>query len=193
MTEKMWEFKLDGVRHKVELKHGYFSSRLSIRVDGKSISIQIPKNQEPFDLGSKHEFQIANHTGAVVIIPHALKYEYDLEVDGISVVTGKSNDMQEIRLRQLTVVGRQAGIFMIVVGLALSWVNWNLVHTKGYYYQEVAFFTPMFILLPLYFILFPKEFAYHYQRKPSARVWMVIIIFLLLGFANNYALGHGLY
>ena len=105
----MWEFRLDGIRHKVELEHSYFSSRLSIRVDAKSISTQIPKNQEPFDLGSKHEFQIANHAGAAVIIPQALKYEYDLEVDGVSGVTGKSNEMQEIRLRQLTVVCRSAG------------------------------------------------------------------------------------
>ncbi len=195
MTKKTWEFRLDGIRHKVEMEHGFLSRKLSIVIDGGSKPIQFPKNQEPFDLGSKNQFQLANHACAIVIIPYAFKYEYDLEVEGISIVTGKSNDMQEIRLRQLKVAGRQAGIFIMLMGLILGCVNWNLVHTKGYFYEEVAYFTPMFIFLPIYFLLFPEEFVNQYQHRHrlSARMWIVIIIFILLGFAHIYVLGHGLY
>jgi hypothetical protein len=195
MTKKMWEFRVDGVRHKVEIEHGYMSRKLSAVIDGGSKPIQFPKNQEPFDLGSKNQFQLANHTCAVVIIPYAFKYEYDLEVDGVSIVTGKSNDMQEIRSRQLKTASRQAGIFILLMGLILGWVNWNLVHTKGYFYEEVAYFTPFFIFLPIYFMLFPKEFVdqYEHKQKLSAKMWIVVIIFMLLGFAHAYLLGHGLY
>lgn len=194
MTKKMWEFRLDRIRHKVELEYAYFSHWVSIRVDESTTPIQFPRNQERLDLGSKYPFQISGHSCAVVMIPDAVKYECDLEVDGVSVTTGQSINMEEIRLRQLKFISLQGGIFMMLIGLALGWINWYLVHTKGYYYVKVAFFTPMFILLPIYLMIFPQDVVDQYYGRLSFKKWVVVLIILfLLGFANNYALSHGLY
>jgi hypothetical protein len=195
MTRKTWEFRLDGVKHKVELEYAMFFSRwVTIRVDESTTPIRYLRNQEPLELATKYPFQVAGHTCAVVMIPDAIKYECDLELDGVSVATGQSINMEEIRLRQRKVIGLQSAKFTLVVGIALGWYNWYLLHTEGHYYPKVAFFTPIFILISICTLIFLQAIVDQYYGKVSFIKWLaIIIIFLLLGFANNYLLGHGLY
>jgi hypothetical protein len=89
MAEKRWEFKLDEIKQVVELEHGYFSGKRSIRIDGRLLPMPPAENQQVVDYGSKRSFEIGSHTCAVIIAPHGLKFEYDLEVDGSSIVTGQ--------------------------------------------------------------------------------------------------------
>ena len=195
MTKKMWEFRLDGVQHKVELEYAIFFSRwVTIRVDDSSTPVQYLRNQDPLELGTKYPLQVAGHSCAVVMIPDAVKYECDLEVDGVSVTTGQTINIEEIRLHQRKVIGLQSAKFTMVIGFALGWYNWHLLHTEGYYYPKVAFFTPMFILISTYTMIFPQNIVAQNYGKVSFIKWLaIIIVFLLLGFANNYALSNGLY
>ncbi len=61
----------------------------------------------------------------MVIIPHGLRFEYDLEVDGASIATGRSTDMDEIQKREFAKSRWSVGIFLILPGLRAGWINWN--------------------------------------------------------------------
>jgi hypothetical protein len=57
----------------------------------------------------------------------------------------------------------------------------------------LALLAPAISLLAVYFIVSPKDFVAQYAGKLSFRTWVVIILAILLGIANNYAFKNGLY
>lgn len=88
MASKQWTISLDDKDHTVELEHGFWSGKRTIRVDGEPL----PKlKSKLFDLGGEYPFNLAGHACAVRIIPRpSWKYKYDLVVDGRSEETGES-------------------------------------------------------------------------------------------------------
>jgi hypothetical protein len=89
MAKKTWELELGEGKHLVELEHGYWSGKRTIRVDDYTIVDSANWQHTLFDTGSVHEFNIGNHPCAVVIRTNGLTFSYDLAVDGYSVTTGQ--------------------------------------------------------------------------------------------------------
>lgn len=195
MTEKRWEFELEGVKHSVELEHSPFSNKRSIRVDGRLLAMP-PESQQPKERGGRHAFRVNGHPCEVVIKYENRKFDYDLIVDGIPNTPEKyalesaevAPVSKETESSRWTVIG-----LFLLIGIGGKWFNWYSAHTKGYYLEELAVICPAVIVVAISFILFPKDFVTQYAKKISVRMWIVVILALLLGFANNYALGHGLY
>ena len=82
MTNKIWEFELEGRMHKVELEHGYWSGKKTIKVDGKVI---INTSWNLFDTGGEYRFKIDDHPSIVRIRVQTLGFSsciYELFIDG---------------------------------------------------------------------------------------------------------------
>jgi hypothetical protein len=86
---------------------------------------------------------------------------------------------------------RAAIIIFLALGIGGNWLNWYWAHALGFYYDELALLTPGLAFLGLYWIFFPKDYVSQFSGI-TVRMWIVIVIAFLLGFANMYALGHGL-
>jgi len=194
MTDKRWEFELGEVGHTVELEHNPFSNKRSIRADGRLLSL-LPESQQPKERSSKHAFRIDGHTCEVVINYKDRKFAYDLILDGVSNTPEKyALEMTEAQTSEQVNGTRWAiiGLFL-VIGIGGNWINWYLAHTQGYYIGELTFIAPAITFLAFYFMLFPKDFIIQYTGKFPLRMWVVIILAILIGIANNYAFEHGLY
>ena len=188
MAEKRWEFKLDEAGHVVELEHNPLTGKRSIRVDGRLLTL-------PNDRGGRYAFRVDGHACEAGILGRGLKFEYDLVVDGVSMVSEQPSpeivqiqNSSEVNGIRWTVL-----ILFLVFGIGGNWFNWNLAHTKGYYHMELAFIAPVFVFLAIYFILFPKDFVAQYAGKFTFRMWAAIALAFLVGFANSYAFKTGLY
>ncbi len=89
MAKKVWTFMLEDGTHTVELAHGYWSGKRTIRVDGKLLQHTAKVGHAVMDFGSDHPFSIGSHRGSVRIQTNGLTYRYDLVLDGRSIVTGR--------------------------------------------------------------------------------------------------------
>lgn len=87
MTKRKCIIVLDGDEYNISLEHGHFSGRRTIYVNDNRIIEQTPHRF--YDKGSKHEFQIQNHTCVILIDIVGVTFQYDLIVDGISITTGE--------------------------------------------------------------------------------------------------------
>jgi hypothetical protein len=185
MTEKRWEFELDGTRHTVELEHSIFSNKRLLRVDGRLL---------PQTEGARHTFRIAEHTCEVVINTTGRKFAYQFLVDGVSNIPEQyEKEMSEAQSsEQMRGMRWFAIIICLLIGIASNWLNWYWAHTQGYYYEELALLAPAIGFLGFYWIFFPKDFVAQYSGI-SIRMWIVIALALLLGLANMYAFSNGLY
>ena len=191
MAEKRWEFELEGVRHTVELEHNIFSNKQSVRVDGRLL----PADAIPQTKGGRHAFRVDGHPCEVVIAPRGRKFDYDFLVGGVSSVPEKyMAEMAEAQSSEHVNSYRWAAVILfLAIGIGGNLINWYLAHAQGYYIELLAFLAPALALLAVYFIFSPKDFVAQYAGKFSLRTWVVIILALLLGLANNYAFSHGLY
>jgi hypothetical protein len=194
MTEKRWEFELDGKKHSVELEHNTFSNKRSIRVDGRLLALS-PEVHQPKERNNKYAFRIEGHTCEIVVDYKDRKFVYNFILDGSSSLPEKySTEMTEALVSDQVKGNRWAisGLFLIL-GAGGNLINWYLAHSKGYYSEELALLMPAIAFIGLYFILFPKDFVSQYAGKFSLRMWVAIILAFVIGFANMYAFNHGLY
>jgi hypothetical protein len=79
-----------------------------------------------------------------------------------------------------------------VIGLGSMFWSWSTTHTSGYFYPELAMLGPAVLVLAIYYAIIPED----PRRLPSpipARLWSALVIALLAGAANWFALSHGLY
>ena len=92
---KIWLFQLEDQVYTVTLDHGLIDSSRLIRLNGVEIE-RIPARLI-IDWGSRHDFKIpapANapdqvHTCTVIIRTTLFSPSYDLEIDGVSIRTGR--------------------------------------------------------------------------------------------------------
>jgi len=198
MTDKRWEFELDGVKHSVDLKHNPFSNKLSIHVDGKLETLS-PKTQQSKERDIKHAFRITSHACEVNIRTYKNGgVEYSFTIDGISDIpeVSASKKVEADNIKQAKQVKNERWIFFgisLTIGISTNLANWYFAHTNGMYNGLMAVFAPIFILLPIYYIIFPNEFSAENTNKFSLRKLILIILALLLCFANLYAFEHGFY
>ncbi len=198
MTDKRWEFELDGVKHSVDLKHNPFSNKLSIYVDGK-LETPSPKTQQSKERDIKHAFRITSHACEIDIRTYKNGgVEYSFTIDGISDIpeVSASKKVEADNIKQAKQVKNERWIFFgisLTIGISTNLANWYFAHTNGMYNGLMAVFAPIFILLPIYYIIFPNEFSAENTNKFSLRKLILIILALLLCFANLYAFEHGFY
>jgi hypothetical protein len=96
--------------------------------------------------------------------------------------------IEEARSKRKSLTGLFLGI-----GLGGMLLNWLFAHALGWFMEELAVLAPAFLFIGLYFLLFPKLFYAHYQGKANLLIILVMLISLIIGFGNYYALNHGLY
>lgn len=193
MAKRTWMLMLDDERHIIELEHGYFSGKRSIRIDGKQLQLPSFESQQLVDTGSRHAFRLSGHNCMLVILTNGLTFNYDLEVDGRSITTGQPTDAslwdleRSLRARRLTTV-----ILFAVIGVGAMWWNWNMAHSRGYYSIGLAFISPQPLVLAVYYAIFRDDPA-ALPRPIPLRMWLVIAFCLLAGAINYFALAKGLY
>lgn len=91
MTSKVWTFDLEDGRHTVELEHNTASGDRMLRLDGQVLEQEKGLDQAAQAwLGSKHPFQINEHSGVAIIGTNGPAFEYSLELDGRPVPEGDS-------------------------------------------------------------------------------------------------------
>jgi hypothetical protein len=193
MTDKRWEFELEGSRHTVELEHNTFTNKRSLRVDGRLLPLDASRQTK--ERGGVHAFRVEGHPCEVTVSPRGAKYDYDFRLDGVSSVPEKyglelaeAQNSDEIKGNRWVAIG-----LFLMIGVGGNWFNWYLAHAKGYYLPELAFLAPAIGFLGIYFIFFPRDFVIQFTRKFPLRMWVALIIAFLLAFANNYAFENGLY
>jgi hypothetical protein len=194
VTERRWEFELDVVRHAIELEHQPRSSKRSIRVDGRLLSLP-SESRQPKERNTTHTIRLEGHTCEVVISYQDRRFAYDLTLDGApNTPEVYSREMTEalgserVRTTRWTAIG-----LFLLVGIGGNWLNWYFAHTKGYFFGLLAALAPAFVFLALYFMVFPKDFVVQYTGKFPLRMWLAIIPAFLIGFANFYTFENGLY
>jgi len=187
MPEKRWEFELDGARHAVELEHNTFSGKQSVRADGRLL-------QSPGGAAGRHAFRIGAHACEVAVAKKGGKYSYDFLIDGVSSTPEQyASEMAEAQTSERMKAMRWWGVIIcLAIGVVGNWFNWYWAHSRGYFYDELALLAPAALVLGLYWLVSPKDFVAQYSGI-SLRMWVVIVIAFLLGFANMYALAHGWY
>jgi hypothetical protein len=194
MTDKRWEFDLDGAKHSVELEHNPFSNKLSVRVDGK-LQILSPEDRQSKARDIKHAFQINGHACEVVIKVYKKGIEYRFAIDGVSdipetyahEIIEAQNNKKEYDSRWVMI-----GVFL-AIGVGGNLINWYFAHTRGFFNGFIALIAPAFTFLAFYFIFFPKDYFLQFAGKFPLRMWVAIILAFLLGFVNLYAFENGLY
>lgn len=93
MSAVRWTVELDGRRHEVLLRHGYFSARRQLAVDGRQILDVRPgpiTAVRLWNTATEHVFDIDGHSCAVRVDPTIdnMTYRKSLIVDGVDVETG---------------------------------------------------------------------------------------------------------
>jgi len=191
MAKSIWEFDLDGTKHKVELTHGNVTGRIDILADGKKIDI--PKSEQPkfLESVSNHNFNISGHSCQILIELNGSRYVYQLLVDGQPILKSANQDRQEQKqsdeLRSMVVAP-----LLVVLGGVAFWYNWNLAYGEGLFSRSLALISPLPIIFALYLLLFPNDVS-KFSSNAVARIVIVILLAVLLGWANFYALSNGLY
>ena len=202
MSDKRWEFELDGVKHSVDLKHNLFSNKLSIYVDGKLETLS-PETQKSKERNIKHAFRIASHACEAGVKTYKNGgVEYSFTIDGNSNIpeVSASKIVEVDNIKQAKQAKYQAKYerwivfgLLLTFGIITNMVNWYFAHTNGMFNGLLVMFAPAFILFAFYYLFFPNEFSIQNANKISFRGWIFIILTLLLCFANLYAFEHGLY
>jgi len=93
VSEKRWLVDLDGTRHEIVLRHGYFSARRQLSVDGREV---LDIRPDPFNAirlwntATEHAFVVAGHACVVRIDPTIdnATYKKFLIVDGRDAESG---------------------------------------------------------------------------------------------------------
>ncbi len=75
---RTWVTRIDGVDHRIELEHGVWNGRRSLRSDGR----EVHEGRKLLDLGEDIHFVVAGHQGLVRIAPNGLGYAYGFAIDG---------------------------------------------------------------------------------------------------------------
>lgn len=79
MPTRTWQLSLDGKPYQIILKHGAFSGKREIWVNGESVM----KARITIDGGSEHHFTVGTHPAEIGIVANLTwKYEFYLLVDG---------------------------------------------------------------------------------------------------------------
>src|SRR5437016_1322048 len=78
MATKSWVLDLDDGSHTVELDHGPFSGKRTIRVDGRVVH----ESTNFLDFGSKHSFEVGGQTFSVQIRAGGFGFRYELLKSG---------------------------------------------------------------------------------------------------------------
>ena len=191
MAKSIWEFDLDGNKHKVELSHGNVTGRIDILADGKKIDI--PKSEQPkfLESVSKHNFNISEHSCKILIELNGSRYVYKLLVDGQPIIKSADQDRREQEqsneLRSMVVAP-----LLVVLGGVAFWYNWNLAHGEGLFSRSLALLSPLPIIFALHLLLFPNDVS-KFSSNAVIRIVVAILLAVLLGWVNYYALSNGLY
>jgi hypothetical protein len=195
MANKIWRITLEDRVHTIELKHGYFTGKRLIRIDGKQIKLPPHERRKRYDTGSTHSFAISNHQGIIVIRPTLLKFEYELIVDGISIDTGLPVTIKDqlhltpeaVKTRRIAVVAT-----CTLLGFLAMWLNWLAAHSYGFYHPLLAMLGPAALVIAGYYILVPED-PWEIPKPFPLRLVLVIILAMLLGIINWLATEQGLY
>jgi hypothetical protein len=78
MAQRTWEVDVQGIHHTVNLKHGYWSGRREIFLDGQPLV----KDRHLIDKGSQHPFSIDGRSCELGITTNGITYDYYLLLDG---------------------------------------------------------------------------------------------------------------
>jgi hypothetical protein len=95
LSVKRWTVELDGRRHEVVVKHGYFNARRQIFLDERQILDERPgplRAVRLWNTATEHAFSIAGHACAVRIDPTIdnMTYKKFLIVDGRDSESGRA-------------------------------------------------------------------------------------------------------
>ena len=195
MANRIWRLNLEDGLHTIELKHGYFSGKRSIRVDKKQVRLPQGERRKRYDTGSTYSFAISGHQCMIVIRSTILNFEYELIVDGVSIDTGlpvtdehpTHSTPGAIRTRRITVVATTS-----LAGFFSMWLNWLVSHSYGYYHPLLAMLGPGALVIAGYYILVPDD-PWEIPRPFPLRLVLVLVLALLLGVINWLATEQGLY
>lgn len=92
MTKRHWGLDLEGRSFLVELDHTYLSGRIRLRADGEVVLDRRPRSVREWlaltALPAEHSFALGGRELKVRVEPGAVRYGFDLVVDGRSVRTG---------------------------------------------------------------------------------------------------------
>lgn len=80
MTRKTWQIHLDGKTYGLEVRHGYWSGKREIWLDGQLIAA----GKQLLDAGSAHSFNIGGHDSELLILSRGLSFRFLLLVDGVA-------------------------------------------------------------------------------------------------------------
>jgi hypothetical protein len=92
MSRRTWDVTLDGRARRIEARHGYWSARRIVTVDGAEVFRYIPRSfHEQTDLwqtSTEHHFNVDGHPSSLRVRPGLLGYDVELVVDGRSTDNG---------------------------------------------------------------------------------------------------------
>ena len=83
-------------------------------------------------------------------------------------------------------------VLFAAIGLGATYWSWSTAHKSGYFYPELAMLGPAFCVVAAYYTLVHED----PRRLPSpipVRLWVTVVLALLAGGANWFALSRGLY
>ena len=108
--------------------------------------------------------------------------------------TEKPNNLYGVQNQETAEVKRKALIILFLgIGIGGNVLNWIIAKTLGLHIDELSFISATVLVLGLYFLLFPRKFEEHYAGKSNGILIIVLIISLIVGFANYYAIKNGFY
>lgn len=88
MAKNIWTFALDGKPHRVELDHGFWSSRHRVLLDGECLF----DKKVMLEFGAEVRFELDGHECIVHIdVPGRLAYAYALRIDGKPVPQSRNS------------------------------------------------------------------------------------------------------
>jgi hypothetical protein len=92
MSHKSWDVTLDGRVRTIEARHGYWSARRIVTVDGVEVFRFVPRSfHEQTDLwqtSTEEQFAVDGHRASLRVRPGLLHYDLELIVDGLSADDG---------------------------------------------------------------------------------------------------------
>jgi hypothetical protein len=86
-----WQAAIDGRRHDVVARVGYWNARRTVDVDGRHVLDLRPRWFEVptyWQSSTEHPFAIDGHPAALRVVPGRWNYQLDIVVDGTSLGTG---------------------------------------------------------------------------------------------------------
>lgn len=79
MPTKTWSVYTNGAQHKITLKHGYFSGKREIFIDGTLVHT----SRQPVDYGSRHYFDLEGIQLELSILTNGITFTYYLIQEGV--------------------------------------------------------------------------------------------------------------